>query len=103
MKKRTPSEQIPALYPKAQTLTLAFGALGVIYGDIGTSPLYAIRECFHGLHAIELTEENIVGVLSLVFWSLTVVVSIKYVTFILKADNHGLPAFLGPPCFTATQ
>ena len=77
------------LYPKTQTLTLAFGALGVIYGDIGTSPLYAIRECFHGLHAIELTEKNILGVLSLVFWSLTVVVSIKYVTFILKADNHG--------------
>jgi len=72
-----------------KTLSLALGALGVVYGDIGTSPLYAIRECFHGLHAIELTENNIMGVLSLVFWSLTVVVSVKYVTFILKADNNG--------------
>jgi len=68
---------------------LALGALGVVYGDIGTSPLYAIKECFHGHHAIALTEGNIFGVMSLVFWSLTIVVSIKYVIFILFADNHG--------------
>jgi KUP system potassium uptake protein len=68
---------------------LALSALGVVYGDIGTSPLYAIKECFHGLHAIALTEGNIFGVMSLVFWSLTLVVSIKYVIFILFADNHG--------------
>jgi KUP system potassium uptake protein len=72
-----------------QGLVLALGALGVVYGDIGTSPLYAIRECFHGHHAIALTQGNIFGVVSLVFWSLTVVVSIKYVIFILLADNHG--------------
>ncbi|MEJ5329430.1 MAG: potassium transporter Kup [Desulfobaccales bacterium] len=70
-------------------LSLALGALGVVFGDIGTSPLYAIKECFHGLHAIEITRGNILGVMSLIFWSLTVVVTIKYVTFILRADNQG--------------
>ncbi len=75
--------------PGTRPLLLALGALGVVFGDIGTSPLYAIKECFHGHHAIALTEGNIFGVMSLVFWSLTVVVSIKYVIFILFADNHG--------------
>lgn len=79
------------LKPKSQAglLALSLGALGVVYGDIGTSPLYAVRECFHGQHAIALNQANILGVLSLVFWSLTVVISIKYVGFILKADNRG--------------
>lgn len=71
------------------TLALAVGALGIVYGDIGTSPLYAIKECFHGLHAISLSHDSVLGVLSLVFWSLTLVVSIKYVAFILHADNKG--------------
>lgn len=75
--------------PLTRTLMLAIGALGVVFGDIGTSPLYAIRECFHGIHAISITQDNIYGVMSLVFWSLTIVVSIKYVIFILIADNHG--------------
>ena len=70
-------------------LVLALGALGVVYGDIGTSPLYAIRECFHGLHAIALNQTNIFGVLSLIFWSLMVVVTLKYVSFIMRADNRG--------------
>jgi KUP system potassium uptake protein len=64
-------------------------ALGVVYGDIGTSPLYAVRECFHGPHAIALTPDNILGVLSLVIWSLIVVISIKYLVFVLRADNRG--------------
>jgi KUP system potassium uptake protein len=72
-----------------RTLVLALGALGVVYGDIGTSPLYAVKECFHGLHAIALTPANILGVMSLIFWSLTMVITIKYVTFIMKADNEG--------------
>jgi KUP system potassium uptake protein len=72
-----------------KTAALAIGALGVVYGDIGTSPLYAVRECFNGLHAVELNDINLFGVASLIFWSLTVVVSIKYVGFILKADNRG--------------
>jgi len=68
---------------------LAFGSLGVVFGDIGTSPLYAIKECFHGKHAVLPDPANILGVLSLVFWAMTIVVSIKYVTFILRADNRG--------------
>ena len=68
---------------------LAFGSIGVVFGDVGTSPLYTIKECFHGKHAIAPDPANVLGVLSLVFWSLTIVVSIKYVTFILRADNRG--------------
>ena len=85
----TPERESDQRRHKNQTLGLALGALGVVYGDIGTSPLYAIKECFHGHHAIALTEGNIFGVMSLVFWSLAVVVSVKYVIFILFADNHG--------------
>lgn len=70
-------------------LSLTIGALGVVYGDIGTSPLYALRECFHGAHAIPITRANVLGVLSLIFWSLIVIVSIKYLGLILKADNKG--------------
>jgi KUP system potassium uptake protein len=70
-------------------LTLSLAALGVVYGDIGTSPLYALRECFHGPHAIAPTRTNILGVLSLVFWSLLAVISGKYLRFVLRADNQG--------------
>jgi len=67
-------------------LTLA--AIGVVYGDIGTSPLYALKEVFaHG--RVPLSTENVLGILSLVFWTLTVIVSVKYVVLILRADNHG--------------
>jgi KUP system potassium uptake protein len=68
---------------------LALGALGVVYGDIGTSPLYSVRECFHGTHAIALTRANVLGILSLIFWSLIVVISIKYLIFVMRADNRG--------------
>ena len=64
------------------------GALGVVYGDIGTSPLYALKEVFDGGH-VAMSPENIMGVLSLIFWTITVVVSIKYVLLILRADNNG--------------
>jgi len=74
---------------KDKTLPLAIGCLGVVFGDIGTSPLYTIRECFHGKHAIGLTPENLFGVMALIFWSLTIVVSVKYISLILRADNHG--------------
>jgi KUP system potassium uptake protein len=70
-------------------LGLALVALGVVYGDIGTSPLYALKECFSGPHSIPPTRENVIGVLSLVVWSLNFVVSFKYITFVLKADNRG--------------
>ena len=72
--KPTPNSE-PEDSPKPGLLVLSLGALGVVYGDIGTSPLYAIRECFHGQHAIALNPGNILGVLSLVFWSLTMVVT----------------------------
>jgi KUP system potassium uptake protein len=72
--------------PALAALTLA--ALGVVYGDIGTSPLYALKETFHGGH-VAPTPANILGVLSLVFWTLTIVISLKYVLLILRADNNG--------------
>jgi KUP system potassium uptake protein len=68
---------------------LAFTALGVVYGDIGTSPLYALKECFSGHHSIAPTPDNVIGVMSLVFWSLNFIVSFKYVSFVLRADNRG--------------
>ncbi len=68
---------------------LSLAALGVVYGDIGTSPLYAIRECFHGEYGIAPTPENVLGVLSLVFWALVMVVCVKYLSFVLRADNRG--------------
>jgi KUP system potassium uptake protein len=68
---------------------VALAALGIVYGDIGTSPLYAIRECFRGEYGIQATAGNVLGVLSLMFWTLVVVVSLKYLTFVLRADNSG--------------
>ena len=73
--------------PRTGVLILA--ALGVVFGDIGTSPLYALRECFDGVHAIPVTVGNVYGVLSLVFWSLIITVSVKYVLFVMRADNEG--------------
>jgi KUP system potassium uptake protein len=72
----------------AALAALTLGALGVVYGDIGTSPLYALKEVFRGGH-VAATHDNILGVLSLIFWTLTVVVSVKYVLLILRADNNG--------------
>ena len=76
--------------PKGRYLAgLMVGALGVVYGDIGTSPLYALRECFNETHGVAANAENIMGVLSLIFWSLVLVVSVKYLGFVLRADNKG--------------
>ncbi|HTG83981.1 MAG TPA: KUP/HAK/KT family potassium transporter, partial [Gemmatimonadales bacterium] len=68
---------------------LSLAALGVVYGDIGTSPLYALKECFTGAHSIPLTNDNVLGVLSLIFWSLNFIVSFKYILCVMKADNRG--------------
>lgn len=68
---------------------LSLAALGVVYGDIGTSPLYAIRESFHTGYGLAVEPANVLGVLSLIFWSLVLVISVKYVGFILRADNKG--------------
>jgi KUP system potassium uptake protein len=70
-------------------LKLAVGAIGVVFGDIGTSPLYAFRETFAGHHPLALDESHILGVLSLMFWSMMMVVTLKYVTIIMRADNKG--------------
>ncbi len=86
-----PSFQTPSPHTGNGTsnIKLCLGALGVVYGDIGTSPLYAIKECFAGHVPLDPTPDNVLGVLSLVFWALTVIVTIKYVTFIMRADNRG--------------
>jgi KUP system potassium uptake protein len=68
---------------------LSVGALGVVYGDIGTSPLYALRECFRPEHGVAPTPDNVLGVLSLIVWSLVVIISVKYLVLVMRADNRG--------------
>ncbi len=70
-------------------MRLAVGALGVVYGDIGTSPLYALKQCFLAEHGLAVTEPNVLGILSLVVWALVMVVVVKYLTLVMRADNHG--------------
>ena len=70
-------------------LGLAVGSIGVVYGDIGTSPLYALRECFAKAHALPPTPANVQGILSLIFWSLLLIVSFKYLAIVLRATNRG--------------
>jgi KUP system potassium uptake protein len=80
---RTESHQKSALW------ILCLTAMGVVYGDIGTSPLYSVRECFFGHHRVAVTHGNVLGVLSLIFWSLAIVVTLKYHVYVLRADNRG--------------
>jgi len=80
---------VPAAPTGKRLAVLSLTALGVVYGDIGTSPLYALRECFKKEYGILPTPPNILGVLSLILWSLILVVSVKYIVFILRADNRG--------------
>jgi KUP system potassium uptake protein len=68
---------------------LALTALGIVYGDIGTSPLYALRECFHGAHGVVASRGNVLGILSLIFWSLVIIVTLKYHVYVLKLGNKG--------------
>jgi KUP system potassium uptake protein len=93
-----PAAGAPASMPSAphaaepsgkRLVGLSIAALGIVYGDIGTSPLYAMRECFHGPHAVAPTHEHVLGVLSLIFWSVTIVISLKYVLYVMRADNNG--------------
>jgi KUP system potassium uptake protein len=86
-----PSEPAAAAnqHHKASLAALTVGALGVVFGDIGTSPLYTLRECLRGTGSGAPAPEDIYGLLSLIFWSLTMVVTVKYLTFIMRADNHG--------------
>jgi len=76
-------------HSKQKLSTLALGALGVVYGDIGTSPLYALKETFAGHHPLPVVEANIFGVLSVMFWTIMLLVSLKYVAIIMRADNNG--------------
>jgi KUP system potassium uptake protein len=82
---------LPAHVPagKRRFVLLCLASLGIVYGDIGTSPLYALRECFYGEHAVPPSHANILGVLSLILWSLILIISVKYLILILRADNRG--------------
>ncbi|MBI4541485.1 MAG: potassium transporter Kup [Gemmatimonadetes bacterium] len=83
-----PGGHFPA--PRGRYLALlSLGALGVVYGDIGTSPLYALRACFSGRHGLPPTAANVLGVVSLIFWSLAVIISLKYLALVMRADNRG--------------
>ncbi|MGD8946503.1 MAG: KUP/HAK/KT family potassium transporter [Desulfobacterales bacterium] len=92
--KNTQKDPIERHLPKQdasdqQLLKLSLAALGVVFGDIGTSPLYALRECFHGEYGIAVSPANVLGVLSLMFWSLVMIVTFKYLIFVFMADNQG--------------
>ena len=95
-----PPDEAPA---GKRLMLLSLAAVGIVYGDIGTSPIYALRESFHHSYGIDAVAPNILGVLSLIFWSLVLVISVKYLGFILKADNRGeggiiaLTALVNPP------
>ncbi|TMJ70256.1 MAG: hypothetical protein E6G83_01415, partial [Alphaproteobacteria bacterium] len=80
-------ENSPDLSAGLAALSLA--ALGVVFGDIGTSPVYTFRECFNPEHGLPLDAEHVLGVLSMIFWALIIVVTIKYVLLIMRADNQG--------------
>ncbi len=74
---------------RRQFYLTCLAALGIVYGDVGTSPLYALRECFYGRNPFPPTAENVLGILSLIFWSLLLVISCKYLLFVMRADNNG--------------
>jgi KUP system potassium uptake protein len=80
----------------------SLAALGVVYGDIGTSPLYALRKCFHGVDSVPVNPENVLGVLSLIFWSLIIVISVKYIVYIMRAGNEGEGGILALMSLIAT-
>jgi KUP system potassium uptake protein len=95
--------------PPRPLLAVALTAVGVVYGDIGTSPLYAMRECFFGSHSVPPTHDNVLGVLSLIIYSLLLVISFKYIVIVMRADNRGeggilaLTALIAPPGPSAGQ
>jgi len=84
----TPSSPDGTERPR-RVVGLALGALGIVFGDIGTSPLYALRACFFSSADLPVNHENVLGVLSLIFWSLILVISVKYLVFVMRADNRG--------------
>src|SRR5688572_32018659 len=84
-----PSDDMHAKPTGGYLALLSFGALGVVYGDIGTSPIYAIRESLAPEHQVAATTANVLGILSLIFWSLILIIAIKYQIFVLRANNRG--------------
>ncbi len=84
-----PTSHAPIIRSPKDLARLGLGALGVVYGDIGTSPLYAIKECFALPHGVAISLGNVLGILSLVFWALTLIVVVKYIGYVMRADNHG--------------
>jgi KUP system potassium uptake protein len=76
-------------HTRGQLAALSLAALGVVYGDIGTSPIYAMRESLHGVHGVAATHDNVLGLLSLILWALILVISVKYLVFVMRADNCG--------------
>ncbi|HYP99855.1 MAG TPA: potassium transporter Kup [Polyangiaceae bacterium] len=86
-----------------QLLTLSLASLGVVFGDIGTSPLYAVRECLSRAHGVSSAPENVFGIVSLIFWALMTVISLKYVAYVLKADNHGEGGILALTALATTK
>jgi len=81
--------QPPSQAHQPRLVAASVAAMGVVYGDIGTSPLYTMKEVFNGPHAVAVSPDNLLGILSLIFWALTITVSLKYVMFITRADNRG--------------
>ena len=84
-----PKNQSAQPKQKSRLAGLSLAALGVVFGDISTSPIYAIRECFHGQYGIDVSHANVMGILSLMFWALVLIVGLKYLTFVFRANNHG--------------
>uniref|UniRef100_UPI001A90DC7B KUP/HAK/KT family potassium transporter n=1 Tax=Pseudomonas antarctica TaxID=219572 RepID=UPI001A90DC7B len=83
------SQAAGAEHSNAKPIGMLVAAVGVVYGDIGTSPLYTLKEVFTGGYGVQVNHDGVFGILALIFWSLVWVVSIKYVLFILRADNQG--------------
>lgn len=83
------TESVASASSPKRNLALTLGALGVVFGDIGTSPLYALKECFRAGYGVPITQDNVFGVLSLIFWSLALVISAKYIGLMMRADNNG--------------
>jgi len=74
---------------KAALPAITLAALGVVFGDIGTSPLYALKESFHAAHGLGISTANVLGILSIIFWTMTLVITIKYIAIVMRADNNG--------------
>ena len=88
MSAATPHGQAGSKSPSAK-VKLAVGAIGIVFGDIGTSPIYAFRETFVGPHPLTLDTLHLMGVVSLIFWAMTIIVSLQYVIVLMRADNRG--------------